>query len=163
MGPESSLSKGTLYWYFENKLALFMGIMEAFMADMGAAFAEIMAAGGPASERLKAMSRLFWQMTLDDEGLAKLLLDAYAESSRGETLNVFIKKLYQPYLDMLTELIEQGIQEGEFRQVSPQAVAAAIAAMFDGLWFQGMLGMPVADYTDADDLIDWIMNGLLKA
>jgi hypothetical protein len=40
-------------------------------------------------------------------------------------------------------------------------VASAIAAMFDGLWFQAMIGIPVADYTDANDLFDWMLKGLL--
>lgn len=158
---ESGLSKGTLYWHFENKQALFLAMLEAVFEDYGEAFGVVLAGGGSASERVRQLTRLTIKMFIDEKRLAELVVDFWAESRRDEAINQFFRDIYQPYIDMLAGIVEQGIESGEFRQVDARMVASALAAMFDGLPVQAMIGIPVQDYLDADSLADWILNGLL--
>jgi AcrR family transcriptional regulator len=158
---ESGLSKGTLYWYFENKQALFIAMLESFFAGIAGPMEGIVSGGGTASQRLRALAGLFWQMVLDEERLGDLMMEFWAESARDESMNAIFRQLFEPYISLLVSLIEGGIASGEFQPVPARAAASAFAAMMDGLWFQAMIGLPVRDYVDGDTLADLVLAGLL--
>jgi AcrR family transcriptional regulator len=158
---ESGLSKGTLYWYFKNKQALFTAMLETFFAEMAAPLEEIASGGGTASERLRLMSNLFWQLLVQQKDLGDLMIEFWAESSRDEAFNAYFRQVFEPYLTLLAGLIEDGIQNGEFRPVNVRAAASAFAAIMDGLWFQAMIGLPLDEYVDGDTLADLTLKGLL--
>jgi AcrR family transcriptional regulator len=158
---ESGLSKGTLYWHFENKQALFLAMLEAAFEGYYEAFGAVITGGGAASERVRQLTKLTLKVFMDEKKLAELVVDFWAESRRDEAINQFFRDIYQPYIDTLARIVEQGIERGEFRQVDARIVASALAAMFDGLPVQAMIGIPIEDYLDADSLADWILSGLL--
>ena len=158
---ESGLSKGTLYWHFKNKQALFLAMVEASFEGMAQTFEQTVSGGGSASERLRNVVALTTEMVVNEKQLADLFMDFWAESRRDEALNQYFRDLYRPYIEMLVELIEQGVESGEFRQVATETVAPVIAAIFDGLLVQAMIGLPVEDYLHADGLVDWMLKGLL--
>jgi TetR/AcrR family fatty acid metabolism transcriptional regulator len=158
---ESGLSKGTLYWHFKNKQALFLATLEAIFADMSGAFEQAIARDAPAIERMRALIDVSAKMVTGDRELGGLLVDFWVQTRHDESLNESMRNLLQPYLDLVTQLVEEGIAGGEFRPVHATAVAGALAGMFDGLWLQAMVGLPVEDYVDTDSLADWMLNGLL--
>lgn len=157
---ESGLSKGTLYWYFDNKQALFMAMLESMFGEMAAMMADIVAQEGSASERLRGVASLFMTMMVAEKELGDLVVSLWVESRHDETFNAAFREAFQPYIDALVTLIEQGIENGEFGEVNAPTVASAIAGMFDGLWLQVMIGLPMANDIDSNTLVDWMLDGL---
>ena len=158
---ESGLSKGTLYWYFKNKQALFIAMLEAFFAELAAPLEQVVSSSGPVGDRLRILTDLFWETFNEQREVGDLMMEFWAESIRDEAINAYFRRLFEPYIDMLASLIEEGVESGEFRQVSPKAVASFYGAMVDGLWFQALVGLPIEDYVDSGALTDLLMNGLL--
>jgi AcrR family transcriptional regulator len=158
---ESGLSKGTLYWHFKNKQALFLAMLEALFTDMTRGLEQVIAAEGTVSERLTAIARLFWKMFTDEKELGDLMIEFWGESNRDKAINEYFMGIFQSYIAVMTGLIEEGIASGEFRPVPAKAVASTFGAAMDGLWLQAMIGIPVEDYVDPDELVDWMLKGLL--
>jgi hypothetical protein len=40
---------------------------------------------------------------------------------------------YKPYIAMMTQILQEGVDSGEFRVTSPEATAAVILSLYDGM------------------------------
>ena len=64
--------------------------------------------------------------------LMPIFFDFWSLSVRKKTINQAIKKYYQSFLDLIEPIIEDGIEQGEFRPVDVKETAVAIGAMYEG-------------------------------
>ncbi len=137
IGVESGLSKGALYWYYQSKdeiiLAILDRIFERELADMQA----LQVGEKSATERLLLLGQLVIE---DMNHMLKMLPIAYeflALAFREETVQEYLKNYFRAYLESIVPIIQQGIDNGEFRPVDAFSVAIALGAIFEGtvlLW-----------------------------
>ena len=137
IAAESGLSKGALYWYFNSKdeiiLAMLDRLFEREMADLHT----LQKAGGTATESLLEYTEI---AIVDMTHLLQLMPIAYeylALAFRNEAVLSALKRYSRSYFELIIPIIQQDIDNGEFRQVDPQDVAIAVGAIFEGtalLW-----------------------------
>jgi AcrR family transcriptional regulator len=133
----TGLSKGTLYLYFKNKDALVLAILDRLFQREMQQLQSQAAAGESASQRIERVTELVAQ---DITGMLRLLPIVYsflALTFRNRTVQRALKAYLRRYLDMLTPLVQAGIDTGEFRPVEPREVAIAASAIIEGtllLW-----------------------------
>ena len=112
-------------------------------------FAELHAAAhaqGPASERLityasrsaAELERMTW--------FGPIALEFYGLISRHSVVKQSVKQYLKRFQEGLGEIVQQGIDSGEFREVDPQAAATVMGGMYEGLgllWLVDPEGAPL--------------------
>jgi AcrR family transcriptional regulator len=133
IAAESGLSKGSLYWYFKGKDDLFAAaLMSAFM-NVGQEAVTALEQCTTASDKLRAMAQAAAGFSKVAEGFFSLFLEFWASSPhREETGQLWIGLLTQ-YKDVVVEIIEEGVRDGEFKPVDAEQLVWAMLAAYDGL------------------------------
>lgn len=129
---ESGLSKGALYWYFESKDAIIIGILDQIFDWETSHIRDLLASGDSARKKLE----LFTETSIKDfrrmKPLMPIFFDFWSLSVRNKNINLAIKRYYQQYLDLIEPIIQEGIDHGEFQIDDAHAAAVAIGALFEG-------------------------------
>lgn len=159
---ESGLSKGTLYWYFNSKDDIIVAILENLFTR------ELESLQMPADQGLNARQRLeiYLQSTMDDITemlrILPLTYEFYALAFRNETVRGMLTKYLNEYMKVLVPLIQQGVDEGEFRPIDSTDAAIGLGALLEGVM---LLWMYDPDLVNLDhhleSSVDLFMQGLL--
>lgn len=137
IAAESGLSKGTLYWYFNSKDEIILAMLDRLFERELADLHTLQESGGTATECLLEYTEI---AILDMTHLLQLMPIAYeylALAFRNEAVLQALKRYSRSYFELIIPIIQQGIDNDEFRQVDPQDVAIAVGAIFEGtalLW-----------------------------
>lgn len=130
---ESGLSKGALYWYFESKDAIIIGILDRIFDREAAHMNDILERKDSAQKKLEVFIETSFQYINKMEPLMPIFFDFWSLSVRNKTINKAIKRYYLNFIEMVEPIIELGIEQGEFRPVDVQGTAIAISALFEGI------------------------------
>jgi AcrR family transcriptional regulator len=157
---ESGLSKGSLYWYFESKDQLFAESLLSVFIDVGQEVFAALERCTTASDKLRAIARATVDISRRIEGFFGLFLEFLGTSSRREEAGTLWLDMLVEYKDIVVEIIEQGIQSGEFRPVDAEQLAWAMMAAYDGLAAYLMF-MPDLDLDRISEVFaEMLLNGL---
>ena len=130
---ESGISKGGLYWHFKSKDDIIAAILRQFFDQEMADTEAIVAQDGPAGQRLLHLARHLADEMEKSFGLLPISLEFYAVAARRESVRAFLQDYYDSYRATLQKLVEEGIENGEFRPVDAAGATTAIIAAFEGL------------------------------
>ncbi len=159
---ESGLSKGSLYWYFKSKKELFLSLFDAFVQEIGGDLWEKLADPSlRASDKLRYYCEIFASVPQDrfSEFIA-IMVDFWAQTRLDDEISRMLVEIYQPYLEQLTALIEEGVASGEFRPVNAAHLASLLIAAYDGLSLQLVVGMPIDIREITATFLDVLLKGL---
>jgi AcrR family transcriptional regulator len=157
---ESGLSKGSLYWYFKSKDELFTAALMSIFTNIGEDTVSAVAECTTASDRLRALGRAATDASRLFEGYFGLLLEFWASSLQREETGQFWMSLIEQYKDIVVEIIDQGIRDGELRSVDAEALVWALLAAYDGLAAYAMF-MPGLDLDRiSQTLVETVLAGL---
>ena len=134
---ESGLSKGALYWYFKSKDDIIQAILDNIFERELAHLRSLQTASGPASQRLLEFTHRAVQDLKKMIRLMPITYEFYALAFRQKAVRQAIQGYFRSYLNILVPLIQQGVDQGEFRPVDAQAAAIAVGALLEGailLW-----------------------------
>ncbi len=129
----SGLSKGGVYWHFKSKDDIVAAIFDQFFAAQQAQLDAILAAEGPAADKLVQMAHLAGQEVETWFTQFPFPLEFYALAIRDEALIKSLHKYFHANEDRLTALIAQGIADGELRAVDPVETAITLTGLFEGI------------------------------
>ncbi|MEW5871877.1 MAG: TetR/AcrR family transcriptional regulator [Chloroflexota bacterium] len=134
---ESGLSKGTLYWYFKSKDEIILGILENMFQHELADLEELTHAEGSISERMMEFASRASEDVQHMLGFSPLTYEFYALAFRNKTVRLAMRNYLRKYIEMTIPIVQQGVQNGEFREVDAEEAALAIGAIIEGtllLW-----------------------------
>ena len=128
---------GSLYHYVDSKETLLVEIVAAVQTPGRSAVSAVLAAGGPASDRLTALMRAHARNTAEDPvGAAILLREVRAlPAARREQL---VSQM-RTYRHAVVRLIEEGRQDGSLRpSLDPGITAMALLGALNWMhrWFR---------------------------
>jgi AcrR family transcriptional regulator len=134
---QTGLSKGSLYRYFKSKDDLIIAILDRlFQREFGQMEKLVVA-----DKSARACIEEFTDLTTRDVSAMLRLLPIFYEflalAFRNKYVQHALKQYLNSFLDILTPIIQRGIDNGEFRAVDAREVALAAAAIFEGtilLW-----------------------------
>lgn len=130
---ESGLSKGGIYWHFKSKDEIVATIFDEYFGaqiEMLIAFKE---REGTSSERLHALMTLIAE-SMDSFGAEfPEPLEFYALAAHQPDLLERLKQHFVVYKAHLTELIQQGIDAGEFHTGDAAHIANILIGAVEGL------------------------------
>jgi AcrR family transcriptional regulator len=144
----AGVSKGAFYHHFESKQAVFLRLLNRWLAGMDAAMSLLAESSAHVPERIMAMSGIISQLLQVREKELLLYLEFLNKAVRDPEVWREIITPYHRYRAAFTELIEQGNREGSLRQIDPAAGAALIIGLAIGLLIQGFLDPAGADWAN---------------
>ena len=159
---ESGLSKGTLYWYFDGKDDLFAAAIASFFEDFDEATLTQLEEHGTASEKLRAGAREMVDFCRKAQGLFGLFIEFWSQSDHRAQVSQFWIDVLVRYQRVITNIIEEGIRNGEFKPVDAEQLVWAIMAAYDGLAAY-ILMMPDLNLERISEaFIEALLSGLAK-
>jgi AcrR family transcriptional regulator len=161
----AGVGKGTIYEYFQSKEDLFFEVFEWFVQQSGAeAKVSISALGGSASERLKALSESLIRSWVEMGELFTLVMEFWSASASSQMRIRFkqaFKEAYRDFRRLVSGLIVDGIQRGEFHSdVEAESVAAALVGAWDALLLQAWFDEGFDPSATAKGFMNVLVKGL---
>ena len=141
IATEAGIGKGTIYEYFSSKEDLFFAVFEWFVEMTEAeAKVSVSALGGSAAERLMALNDALLRSWLDMLDMYSLVMEFWSASASSKMRQRFkqaFKEGYRDFRQIVSALIRDGIEKGEFHiEVNSESVAAALVGTWDALLLQ---------------------------
>lgn len=164
VAEEAGVSKGTVYLYFDSKEQLFEGMVKAKMLPMlNNAPGLVIDPDQSSTDRLKQHLRFFYTKVLDSDRRQIMRLIMSEGPNFPDLAEFYYTNVLSRGQAMINAIIQQGIENGEFRNMSGHGlmhnvVAGALAV---GMWKQVFDRFQPIDL-DAyyDTHLDLILNGL---
>ena len=158
---EAGVSKGAFYHHFPTKQAIFLALMQGWLAmiDMGMEAVH----KDTVPETMITMTNLLPGVFAAAEDRLPMFLEFWLQASRDETIWKAIIAPYRHYQERFSKLMQDGMAEGSIKPVDPQVAAQVIVSLAVGLVLQGVLDPHGADWEKtARESMKILMNGLAK-
>jgi len=136
---QSGLSKGALYWYFKSKDDIIAAIMDRFIDREMQGLEEALQLQSPVSEKLLKLNEAILEEMRSMIGLMPIMYEFYAVGMRKKHVRKALLKYFRPTQKLLAELIQQGIDSGEFVPVEADEIAVDLIAFYEGLLLLAVL------------------------
>ncbi|MDP2334712.1 MAG: TetR family transcriptional regulator [Reyranella sp.] len=137
VAERAGLSKAAIYLYFDDKPALFKGVIQqAVGRNLGLIEAMLAAHRGPVAPLIPRILE-FMASRIEDTPMASVAKIVISESRAFPEIGRFyLKEVIGRGLPLMEGLIARGIAQGEFRKVDPaMTVRSMVGAMLlGGLW-----------------------------
>jgi len=152
IAAESGLSKGALYWYYKSKDEIILALMERmFIGEMKEA-EDLVNAGGAADQRL----HLFFEAAISEirhfEQRMPLGYEFFSMAAHNAEVRKAIRGYYRRYQALLSKIIKQGIDSGEFIAIDPDDAATAAIGIVEGMTLMWFLDPEILDWDHIGDL-----------
>jgi AcrR family transcriptional regulator len=161
---ESGLSKGALYWYFESKKELFISLCQETFEQFGQAWEAIASSEtSSATEKLLASLEFFRTVMGEMVSFFGVIMEAWAQTRHDEDVESLVGEIYEPYLALMSGIIEEGIASGEFRVAleSARPMAFVVMTLFDGITLAFGTGLWQQDWNEIIDAAEkMVLRGL---
>jgi len=160
----AGVTKGTIYLYFPNKLALFKAVVrKSLVPNIERAEAGMRAHQGTAAEAVRHLLQTIWRSINDANlsGIPKLIV---AEAANfPDVARFYWEEVASRALRLVTSAIQRGVERGEFRAVDPRAATmSGMAPILFALIFKHSL-YPVSGLRfDFDAFIDAHVQNFLR-
>jgi TetR/AcrR family fatty acid metabolism transcriptional regulator len=142
----SGLSKGALYWYFKSKEEIITGILRRLFTTDIEQLRDLLESEGTVSERLLLLTRFRVAGLKRLADLLPILVEFYAVMVRQNWVREFISQYFESFRELLVDLIQQGIDRGEFRPVSTFETAVTLSAIYEGLTIHWLINPKVVEW-----------------
>ena len=134
IAKQAGLSKGALYWYFDSKDDIIQGIMDRMIAREFEQMEAFIDSDMPAREKLENYLELAVQDIDRFEALIPIMYEFWAMLLREKRVKEGLGNYYKGFFDIVIPIIQQGIDNGEFRAVDAEDVAVTIGAFIEGMF-----------------------------
>ena len=128
----TGVSKGTLYWYFKNKDALLMAILDKLLDRELSALRKLDQGSGSAVRQLRKAVDLTIADFKKVEPLAPLVFEFFSRARRHNLIQKTIQTYFTNYIEVLDSIILRGMEQGEFKVGNPREVSIAVGAILEG-------------------------------
>jgi AcrR family transcriptional regulator len=148
----SGLSKGSLYWHFDSKLEVFLGVFDLIMERIARGLDEIEARTERVPDALRAQCAYLIE-TLAGE---RALLFAWSEFLNHPEARRRMAEIYRWSRQRLSVAIDRGVERGEVRSAAAGGLPSTLTALVEGMLLQAMMDEafdPVAAFSPAWDVL----------
>ncbi len=156
----SGISKGGVYWHFKSKDEIFLAIFDFFFDVQLELINQTLDGEGKAADKL---IRIFRLATQEAEVNLPPPLEFYALAARNQALKGRMSTYFESYRQRVVELLQQGIDDGEFQIDDPGMAAINIISLMEGIVLIGLAIPHTWDFqAQVNNAIGLVLRGLTK-
>jgi len=160
---ESKLSKGAIYWYYKSKKEMYIDLINFWVLRYSVTLNHIVEEDELPSQQLKNLFQYFINQNESDPQPFVALTEFWSMAQKDPDFRKKLQKVYTHFLELIEEIIERGVQSGEFKKVNGRITALSIMVNIESInWFTlfEAHGVSVTEYMET--ITDFILSGLLK-
>lgn len=135
----SGINPSLIYYYFGNKEGLFLAVVESTITAAFSRFEAISRKSNTPEAIVSTWIEIHILQYPLLQKLGKISLDYANMESRNAQVDTAIKRFYRQESAVLKAAIRQGIADGTFRPVNPEAQATFISTFLDGCLFRQVI------------------------
>ena len=161
IAKEAKVSKGAIFWHFENKLDLFLKL---FYAEIESSFQIANETEyKSATEKLSASVKSISSFLLENPTLVKLMrvyiyqVVPLLKDGDGKT---FEMELFDQFISIIENILTEGVAKSEFKKMDTQQTAYLIVTLIVGAFYDWSIGFPNNFPHCIDNFIDVIFFGI---
>ncbi len=162
----SQFAMGTVYRFFKSKEEIYISIVEDKVEELVALLDEKVGRAKTASDKINTFIQVKLAYADRNRDFFRIYVSEWSgfewtvKSAFGER----VWKLYMAQVDMVTDLIRQGIRRKEFRKMDPKDAAFALHGMLNSTMYVGILqAKPSGSLVDKYELISTLfLSGIEK-
>jgi len=154
-------SKSLLYYYFDSKRDIFLALLSDWAAGVVARWNDMLPANASPNVKLHKCIEFAAELLTEDPDLPRVEMEFWGQLHREPEVTATIREIYAAFRAELAGIIREGIDQGLFRSVDPEALAAFIIGAYDGLALQAVADPEALDLqTVIHSIYDTVMHGL---
>jgi AcrR family transcriptional regulator len=129
LSRDSGLAKGTIYYYFQDKQAIYFSVIEQDMLSMGHCLADAAQVEGDCIQRLRSVVETYFEIVRSNRSL--IIARMREISGMEEQMRLLVQKHRCTLLAPVTTLITEGIGQRVFRPLDTEMAAISLFAMIN--------------------------------
>jgi len=159
---EAGVSEGLIFKYFPTKKALFGLVVDLIIQRLKAGVVKIIKTQNlSATEKLQKLIEFHFQFFMNEMNLAEVIFSHSDKRSLGFHVETIIEHGLIPYAELIVEILNEGMNSGEFRSLNPQVMAAAIIGCMQVTLANRILAKQVIDLDVAKaEMNNFILAGI---
>jgi AcrR family transcriptional regulator len=159
----SKMSKGAIYWYYKSKKEVYLSLVNHWVHNYSAVLNHIVDTDRSASDQLRSLFQYFIVQYEKDPVVFKALLEFWSMAGRDPEFNDKLQKVYSEFVNLISTIIQQGMDNGEFKNLDVDITAMSIMVNIEGImWFTlfKLKNTNAREYIQT--ISDFILSGLIK-
>ena len=159
----SKMSKGAIYWYYKSKKEVYLSLVNHWVHNYSAVLNHIVDTDRSASDQLRSLFQYFIDQYEKDPVVFKALLEFWSMAGRDPEFNDKLQKVYSEFVTLISTIIQQGMDNGEFKNLDVDITAMSIMVNIEGImWFTlfKLKNTNAREYIQT--ISDFILSGLIK-
>lgn len=152
IAQRAKINTSLLYYYFEDKEALFRAALEEAVGAAMRNYDELASKHSEPVDLIDDWFQMHIELSDDIRRLVKILMDYASSQSQTRVLDDVVSKFYDVEVQILTKAIRRGQRAGLFNDVSPQAAAVFASTHLDGVMVRSII-RPRLDIAAAVDTL----------
>lgn len=148
----AGVNTSLLYYYFEDKEALFRAALEEAVSAAMRNYNEVASKHSEPVDVINDWFQMHVELAGDIRRLVKILMDYSSSQSQTRVLDDVVSKFYDVEIQILTKAVRRGQRAGLFKDVSPQAAAVFASTHLDGVLVRSII-QPKLDIAAAVDTL----------
>ena len=160
---KAQLSKGAIYWYYKSKKDIYLSLIDYWFNEYSAGVLKSLEDKDSSSEQLKSLFEYFVDQFDQNPDTFKIMVEFWRTSGLDMDFNNKLQEIYSQFLEYIIDIIKNGIESGEFKEVDPRITALSILINIEGIhWFTLFDKSGVEAHEYINTISNFILNGLKK-
>jgi AcrR family transcriptional regulator len=135
----AGVSKGAFYYHFPTKQALFLSLLEEWLAALDSQLAPLLNNLQTVPQSLVQAASITGLVFQSASGQLPMFLEFWRAASHDPVVWQATIGPFRRYQELFAAIVRKGIAEGSLRPVDPEAAARVIMAQAIGLILQGVI------------------------
>ena len=127
----AGVNKALLYYYFEDKETLYGAVLDRVFGGLKERVFRVLEGGAAPREKILAYAGAYFDYIASNPLYPKLVQREMMRAGRGQSGHIqhIVKDYFRPIFTRLTEVLTEGMAQGEFRPINPQHFIPSLIAV----------------------------------
>ena len=128
---EARVNKALLYYYFKDKETLYTAVLDNAFSGLKNAVFQVLDSALPAREKILAYVGAYFDFIASNQLYPRLMQREMMAAREGHSVHIdkIVKNYIQPIFARVSDVMRDGITQGEFRPVNPAHFVPSMVAM----------------------------------
>lgn len=128
---QAKVNKALLYYYFQDKERLYGAVLDSAFSGLKQRVFQVLESDLSPHEKIMAYAGTYFDFIASNQQYPRLMQREMMRAREGHSLliDTVINKYIQPIFARVSEVIRQGVAQGQFRPVNPAHFVPSMVAM----------------------------------